>query len=209
MRLCQTPEWPPYPRYTAPRGLRHRAARGFTLIEASMVMVIIGVGVLSMLQLLAAGSIQNGDAAEMTKAMTLANNIREASLALKFYDPNQPVTVPPSYVWFSKESSMEQWDNITDLDGAVDTWDKPEDPTGWQKFSPPIYGTRKQVDGHKSWAQYVKVETVDPAKIRSVLPHDPNAEVARVTVKITRDEVEVYRTSWLLCVPLTATKPAS
>ena len=171
-----------------------------------MVMVIIGVGVLSMLQLLAAGSVLNSDATEMTKAMTLANNIREASMALKFYDPDQSAT---ARVWFSKETSMEHWDNITDLDGAVDTWDTPEDAKGWQKFNPPIDGTRKTVGGHKSWAQYVKVETVDPAKIRSVLPHDPNAEVARVTVKITRDEVEVYRTSWILCVPLTATKPAS
>ena len=172
-------------------------------------MVIIGVGVLSMLQLLAAGSVSNGDAAELTKAMTLANSIREASMALAFYDPEQPATVPPTYVWFSQESSRELWDNITDLDGPVDTWDTPEAAKGWQKFSPPIDGTRKQVQGHKTWAQYVKVETVDPAKIRSVLPHDPNAEVARITVKITRDDVEVYRTSWLVSVPLTATKPAS
>ena len=171
-------------------------------------MVIVGVGVLSMLQLLAAGSVQNNDAAEMTKGMTLANNIRETSMALKFYDPDQPVTNPPSYVWFSQETSIEQWDNITDLDGPVDTYLTPEDPKGWQKFSPPINGTRKPVDGHKSWAQYVKVETVDPKKIRSVLPHNPNEEMALVTVKITRDDVEVYRTSWLLCVPLTATKPA-
>lgn len=204
MRPRQTrPTAPPPARRFSPR----RAPRGFTLIEAAMVMVIIGVGVLSMLQLLAAGSVQNNDAAEMTKAMTLANNVREASLALKFHDPDQPVTVPASYTWFSQESSIEQWDNITDLDGPVDTWDTPEDAKGWQKFSPPIDGTRKTLVGHKGWAQYVKVETIDPTRIRSVLPHDPNAELARVTVKITRDDVEVYRTNWLLGVPLTATKP--
>ena len=213
MRPSQTPKWapppaaPPQPTGRPMAGPTRRPhARGFTLIEAAMVMVIVGVGVLSMLQLLAAGSVQNADAAELTTAMTLTNSVREMSMGLAFYDPNQDPAVAPRF-WNSKEATIAGYDNITDLDGTEDTWNDPEKSAGWQKFSPPLDGNRQTIAGHKTWAQYVKVETVDPARIRTVLPQDPNAEVARVTVKVTRNEVEIYRTSWLVCVPLTATKP--
>ena len=171
-----------------------------------MVMVIVGVGVLAMLDLLAAGTVSNVDAAETTTAMTLASSIRELSLGLPLYDPNQDPKVAPR-VWNSKEPALEQYDNVTDLDGPTDTWDKPEHPGGYQKFQPPINGTKKKIDGHDVWAQYVKVETVNPAQVRSTLPHDPDAEVARVTVVITRDGKEVYRSSWLVYAPMAATKP--
>ena len=183
---------------------RARFARGFTLIEAAMVTVICGIGVMSMLQLLAAGSAENGDAAKLTTAMTLANNVREMSLALAFYDTQQQNGNP--HVWDSKEATIETYDNVTDLDGPVDTWDKPEDAKGWQKFSPPRDGTRQVINGYTNWAQYVKVETVSRDGLNTLMPHDADAEVVRVTAKITKDNVEVYRSSWLVFVPLTAKK---
>jgi len=186
----------------APR--RPRFAGGFTLIEAAMVTVIIGVGVMSMLQLLAAGSAENGDAARMTTAMTLANSVREMSLGLAFYDTQQQNGNP--HVWDSKEATVETYDNVMDLDGPVDTWDKPEQANGWQKFSPPRDGTRQVINGYTNWAQYVKVETVSRDDLTTRLPHDPDAEVVRVTAKITKDNVEVYRSSWLVFVPLAAKK---
>jgi hypothetical protein len=139
----------------------------------------------------------------MTTAMTLANNVREMSLALAFYDTQQ--TTGP-HVWDSKEATVETYDNIMDLDGAVDTWNNPEDAKGWQKFSPPRDGTRQVINGYTSWAQYVKVENVNRDDLTTLLPHDAETEVVRVTAKITKDNVEVYRSSWLVFVGLTATK---
>jgi type II secretory pathway pseudopilin PulG len=185
---------------------RRRFARGFTLLEAGMVTVIIGIGVMSMLQLLAAGSVSNSDAAGITTAMTLASNVREMSLGLNYYDPDFPIPdpeKPATWVWDRREASYVSYDNVTDLDGPLDTWDKASDPlTGYQKFSPPIDGTKKAIVGYDKWAQYVKVETVDPKKMRTVLPHDPLAEAVRVTVKVTRDDVLVYQTSWVILAPL-------
>jgi len=194
---------PSLPNARPPR--RARCARGFTLIEAAMVTVICGVGVMSMLQLLAAGSAENGDAARLTTAMTLANNVREMSLALAFYDTQQNPDVSPR-VWDSKEATVETYDNVMDLDGPVDTWSTPEDPRGWQKFSPPRDGTRQVINGYTSWAQYVKVENVNRDDLTTLLPHDADTEVVRVTAKITKDNVEVYRSSWLVFVGLTAKK---
>jgi prepilin-type N-terminal cleavage/methylation domain-containing protein len=51
--------------------------KGFTLIEAAIVTVIVGVGAISLLQLLAAGSMANADSTELTTAVFLAENINE------------------------------------------------------------------------------------------------------------------------------------
>ncbi len=199
-------------RYPAANRFRRRAppgARGFTLVEAAIVMVIVGFAVLAMLELLAAGSVTNAESAEMTTGVTLANNIRELSLGLPLYDPNQDPKVAPR-VWNSKEASVPLYDNVTDLDGNVDTWNnQAADPIdGYQKFQPPVDGTRKSIPGLSNWAQYVKVETVSPDNLRIVLPQDPDAEAARITVKVTKDGVEVYRTRWFVCAPLAANKPS-
>jgi prepilin-type N-terminal cleavage/methylation domain-containing protein len=50
---------------------------GFTLIEAAIVIVIVGVGIVGLMQLLAAGSMVNANASELTTAVYLANNIDE------------------------------------------------------------------------------------------------------------------------------------
>src|SRR5687767_15055047 len=67
---------------TGSRALR----RGFTLIESMMVTVIIGVGVMGMLQLLATGTMANGESTELTTAVQLANNINELCVRTKYKD---------------------------------------------------------------------------------------------------------------------------
>ena len=58
--------------------------RGFTLMETALAMVIVGVGLLSMLELLAAGTVANVDGVNETMGMNLAKNIRERSLKSTF-----------------------------------------------------------------------------------------------------------------------------
>lgn len=67
----------------APRS-RQPARRGFTLIEAAMATVIIGVGVLALIELLAAGTVSNVRGAEQTTAINMAKNIRELALQKTF-----------------------------------------------------------------------------------------------------------------------------
>lgn len=64
----------------APKRPRRRG--GFTLIEAALVTVIVGVGVVSMLRLLAAGTFVNAQSAQNTTAMNLAANLHEAMLRM-------------------------------------------------------------------------------------------------------------------------------
>jgi prepilin-type N-terminal cleavage/methylation domain-containing protein len=191
-------------RYPFTKLTRRAAAgrRGFTLIEAAMVTVIIGVGVVAMLQLLAAGTVSNSEGTELTTAINLANNIREMSLGLAYYDPTDMAKVPPVYTWDTKEATVKDYDNIMDLDGTTDTWNDPKDsPAGYQKFQPPLDVRRDPISNYKDWAQWVKVETVSANAVATVLPHDATSPTARVTVKIMRNNTEVYRMSWLAVAP--------
>jgi prepilin-type N-terminal cleavage/methylation domain-containing protein len=54
--------------------------RGFTLIEASLATVIIGVGVVAMMTLLASGTVNNIESAELTTGVNIAKNIREVAV---------------------------------------------------------------------------------------------------------------------------------
>lgn len=65
---------------------RRTGRRGFTLIEAAMATVIIGVGVLALVELLASGTVSNVRGTEMTTGINLAKNIRELSLQKTFVE---------------------------------------------------------------------------------------------------------------------------
>jgi prepilin-type N-terminal cleavage/methylation domain-containing protein len=62
---------------------RRSGSRGFTLIEAMLTTVIIGVGVMAMMQLLASGTVNNIEAAELTSGMNIAKSIHEIALQKK------------------------------------------------------------------------------------------------------------------------------
>jgi prepilin-type N-terminal cleavage/methylation domain-containing protein len=158
-----------------------RRRRGFTLIEAAMVTVIIGVGVMSMLQLLAAGTAANEDAAELTIAINLANNIHEITLGMPYYDPQTPT------VWNSKEPTVAEWDNITDLDGAT--------------FNPPVDARRNPIPEYAGWRQSVEVESVTHDKVTVTTPDTTAEPTARVTVTVRHRGRTVYATSWLVVAP--------
>jgi type II secretory pathway pseudopilin PulG len=50
---------------------------GFTLIEAAIVTAIVGIGIVGLLELLAAGSMANINSKQLTSAVFLANNVNE------------------------------------------------------------------------------------------------------------------------------------
>lgn len=79
MSTIVTPNRPQFRTAAAPR-------RAFTLIEAMLVTVIVGVGVMAMLELLAAGTLVNGESNELTTAVQLANNINELCVRTKYQD---------------------------------------------------------------------------------------------------------------------------
>jgi prepilin-type N-terminal cleavage/methylation domain-containing protein len=170
---------------------RRQSRRGFTLIEAMLTLVIVGVGFFSMLGLYAACSTQNRVSGNMTTAMLLANNVQEAMANATFNDPLSGKVV------FGPEASetLATFDDVDDFDG--------------QNFTPPIDSMRQQIPELEKYSQAVTVVPVYPNRLSS--NSDPDApEIAdstytgavRITVVVIytgRPETayEAYRMSWI------------
>jgi len=158
--------------------------RGFTLIEAAITTVIIGVGCVGMLELLGKGTMANNDGAELTTGMNLAGNIRECMTGLYYTDP-----VSPTH-WGTEagETSVALYNDIDDFDGKT--------------FSPPIDARRNSLGStYSNWAQQVKVESVNPTNITATMNHltlTPDLRpTCRCTVTVTHNGNVVYSQWWI------------
>ena len=113
------------------RGARRPAAnrRGFTLMETALAMVIIGVGLLAMLELIAAGTASNVDGVNETMGMNLARNVRERTLKSTFAEVlamDNTTHAPPVNSSGVAISGFDEWTQVIDIQ-PVDprnlTWD--------------------------------------------------------------------------------------
>ena len=105
---------------TCSRPARRPSGRrlGFTLIEASMTMVIIGVGLVAMLELLAAGTSANVDGVHEMTGMNLAKSIRELTLKANFNDVialNKSSFTPPVDSRLSAINGFDDWAQEIDV----------------------------------------------------------------------------------------------
>jgi prepilin-type N-terminal cleavage/methylation domain-containing protein len=160
------------------RHVSPRRRSGFTLIESALAMVIIGVGVVGMLQLLAAGSMANGEATELTTAVNLANNIHEIMVGLSTFDPVNPT------IW-SKQRALATYNDVISFNGDT--------------YSPPVDVNRNSIAGMGAWSQSVSVQTVAYSQLTTLETDDATQPAVRVTVSIVHNGRPVYQTSWVFC----------
>ena len=169
-----------------------KVRRGFTLIECSLAMIIIGVGVVSSVRLFSACSQENRTSNQMTTAMLLTAHIREAMVGLSF---NDPISGRSNFGYESGES-LTSFNDIDDFDG--------------QTFNPPIDSLRATVTSMSQYTQVVSVVPVFPNKLNSntddtapEIPKTTYTGAARVRVRVlyrtlpTDPATEVYRASWV------------
>jgi hypothetical protein len=99
------------------RRSRLRAARGFTLVEAAIATVIIGVAFTDMLNLLAVGTVANSEGTELTTAVNLAGNIHEASVRTPYDELfNIEGTYSPAVdSRLQAVSSISGWSQVVDV----------------------------------------------------------------------------------------------
>jgi len=154
---------------------RRGHARGFTLIETAMAMVIIGVAVGAMLQLIAAGTQVNVAGSEMATAINLTKNVREFSRTLTYKDATGATTRP---------STIALSTDIWDMDGF--------------NVSPPVDCTGSPLANYGSWSQNISVQTVNTGQVASTRPTDQTVGLAKISVSVTHAGHFVYKTSWLV-----------
>ena len=159
----------------------HTTRRAFTILEAALVTVVVGVAVVAVLELLAAGAMSNSKGAELATSVALAANVRELAMGLAYKDPEQPGQ------WETRESTITAYDDVKDLDGLV--------------LSPPVDVRGLRMNNLGEWAQSITVETVAEDALKTVGTKDPAAPTARVTVRIMHHGREVHRLTWLAAAP--------
>ena len=161
-------------------------------MEATLATVIVGVGILALLRLVAACTMGNDVARQMTTAVLLADHVQEAMAGLSFNDPYLVST------YFGPEpgETLATYDDLDDFDGAT--------------FSPPLDSMRNPLPQFSQYTQAISVWPVLPGQISgNADPLHPTIAkgtytgAVRVTVQILYRRVptdtpnEVYRTSWV------------
>jgi Tfp pilus assembly protein PilV len=158
---------------------RGASRRGFTLMETGLATIIIGLSVMSVMELLAKGTTSNYDGAQQTTAINLAKNIREMTLNLAFTDATTP------NVWGldagKSASNPLSFTDINDLDGLT--------------FCPPLDARRVPIAGWTDWTQSIVVHSVDPNRLTLDVP-DGTTPANRITVTISHKGTALYTMTW-------------
>ena len=150
---------------------------GFTLIEVAIAVVIIAVGVTALMLGAASSTRTNNASRELTQAVLLAQDLREWTVKLPFFDPDLGSPGP-----LGPEAGEYEVDDLDDLHG--------------QTFSPPRDATGYQMYGMTGWSQMVTVNWVDPNNL-TVISTTPTDTVS-VQVIVSRDSIPLLSTGWLV-----------
>ncbi len=129
-----------------------RRARGFTLIEASLTTVIIGTGVLAIVQAQTAYHIKNDFAVRSNTGHLLANEIRELTYGLPHHDPiTGEVNMGPE----PSELAITDYDDLDDFAGVVTSG-----VGAGITLNPPINAAGETLTDMGRWTQEITVGNV-------------------------------------------------
>ena len=111
-------------------GLRAASRRGFTLLEAALSTVIIGVGIVAMVDAQSAFIKANLWSSHAASGTYLANEVREMTRGLPKHDPvtglflTSPSGSPVLNGWGpeANETTLVDFDDLDDFDGLVLSW---------------------------------------------------------------------------------------
>lgn len=168
-----------------------RARRGFTLIEAAMTTVIVGVGILSSFQLFAALTQQNAMAQRLSTAIFLADNVQEAIADLPFRDVSGPsfgLEPDEGTAPVSTAAELNEIDDMDDFDGFDSRL----------AVGAPIDSRRQRLLNLTNFSQRVTVQHVSPDVITRP---ELNTRAVRVEVTIyyrqNGQDGELHKISWV------------
>jgi len=165
-----------------PRRRRYPHRReGFTLIEAAIAVMVVGLGIVSLVHAMGAGTRVNATGRDITTATFLAQEVREWTLGLPFSDPDPgDADNPPG------PDGSDPHMFVDDLDDLMST-----------TFSPPRDGQGYVIDGMDDWSQLIGMGWRDPDSLTTTVPAG-TSDVVNVIVLICHKQEIVLITSWLV-----------
>ncbi len=156
--------------------IKLRAAAGFTLIEAMIASILIGIAIVALMTGSGAFTMANGAGIDLSTAEFLLEEIKGLTAPLPVVDPETETAV------FGAESGevLADYDDLDDFDGAT--------------FSPPIDVSRQPLDNFSAFSQQVTVENVNASDFTAVVG-DHGSDFVRVTTTILLNGGEISSTS--------------
>lgn len=205
----------------SPRGLRRSAggasAGGFTLIETSLATLIIGIGVVAMVDAQTAFLVSNQWSSHAASATFLANEVRELTRNLPKHDPVNGLFIAEDdegnealFGWGpdAGETTVDDFDDIDDFDGmsfsfvgtdGIDDLDLPGPINAYREVIPDLnIEGEEQAGAMFGWSQVVLVSKVNPYDFAEVMDDNevqdpdgsfPGRGVDEFPLRVT---VEVY-----------------
>lgn len=184
---------------TKPRSRSTRRRAGFTLIEASLTMVIVSTGVLAIVSAQQAYHIKNDYAVRAATGQLLANEIREMTFGLPQHDP---ITGAANFGPEPGEASVADYDDLDDFAGVVDAAGVGAGLT----LNPPVNAVGVTLPNMGRWTQQISVGNVFPNFIDTVNTEPlGTTDMVRMTVQVfyqedtgAADRIEVARMIWVV-----------
>lgn len=151
---------------------------GFSLIEALIAILLVGLAIASLMAANTSFTQANGAGTDLSTAEFLLEQIRELTALLPVIDPEMETTT------FGPESgeTLADYDDLDDLDNKV--------------FSPPINADRNILNDFVAYSQQITVQNVNASDFEQV-ESDHSSYFVRITVKIFLNSKEISSASWL------------
>ena len=157
------------------------ARGGFSLIEACIAIITVGIGVSALLLSVAAGTRANSAGKQLTQATFLAQEIREWTVRMPFSDPDLADQANPPGPDGSNPQVF-----VDDLDDLMDV-----------TYSPPRDGQGNPVADMAAWSQALTLTWRDPNSLTTTVAAG-TSDVIYVEVKISNRSRQVLTTGWLV-----------
>ena len=157
--------------------MRSLNKKGFTLIEALISIVLLGMAIAALMVSNGALTNANGAGIEISTAEFLVEQIREMTASLPVRDPQTGAGF-----FGNEEGSLSLYDDTDDFNGKT--------------YSPPIDSSRAQLTAFSSYTQQITVENVSESNL-STHANNHSTDFYRVTVKVLLNGKELSRASWL------------
>jgi len=128
--------------------------RGFTLVEAVMSMLIVGLMLVAALNTVGASKIAQARNAEQSLGPMLAEDLMAEILSQNYQEPTDPVQ-------FGREAG--------EPGGDRSTWDDVDDYDGWDSSPPEVLQNKDgtAIPDLSGWGREVKVVFVDPGLVNT------------------------------------------
>lgn len=150
---------------------------GFSLIEALLAILLVGLAIASLVAANIAFTRANGAGTDLSTAEFLIEQIRELTILLPVVDPQSGTTT-----FGPEEAGLANYDDLDDFDGVV--------------FCPPISSGRAALGDFSVFSQRVTVENVSSLNFQQVVA-DHSSPFVRVTVKVLLNSKEISSASWI------------